>query len=156
MKNIFIYSLLLIFAISACASTSNIEPEELTQPSSHPNIDASSITPDLLTHEAEMQGEQLIQTTQISSVTSEDNPIEKAKEDLAQRRGVSVENIKVVAVISQEFSIDAFYCHATKDRIAKEESQQVLLGQSILLSALGSRYEYHANEQMVIFCQPLR
>jgi len=81
--------------------------------------------------------------------------IEKAKEDLAQRLGVSVDSVTVAAVIGQEFSTDAFYCRTKKERIAKEESPQVISGQSILLSASGRRYEYHASDQTVIFCRPL-
>jgi len=78
-----------------------------------------------------------------------------AKEDLAQRLGVSVDSITVGAVIGQEFSTDAFNCRTSKERIAKEESPSVVSGQTILLSASGRRYEYHASGQTVIFCRPL-
>ena len=78
-----------------------------------------------------------------------------AREDLARRLGVSVDSITVGAVIGQEFSTDAFNCRTSKERIAKEESPQVVSGQSILLSASGRRYEYHASGQTVIFCRPL-
>jgi hypothetical protein len=61
----------------------------------------------------------------------------------------------VAAVIGQEFSTDAFNCRTAKERIAKEDPPQVVSGQSILLSALGRRYEYHASDQTVIFCRPL-
>jgi hypothetical protein len=81
--------------------------------------------------------------------------INLAKQDLAQRLGVSVDSITVVAFIGQEFSTDAFYCQTTKGRIAKEESLQVVSGLSIMLSTSGRRYEYHASGQIVIFCQPL-
>lgn len=81
--------------------------------------------------------------------------IELARQDLAKRLGVSVESITVTAVIGQEFSTDAFYCHVTKERIAKNESLAVISGLSILLSASGRRYEYHASGETVIFCQPL-
>jgi hypothetical protein len=81
--------------------------------------------------------------------------IEKAKEDLAQRLGVSVDSVTVVAVIGQEFSTDAFYCRTSKERIAKEEPPLVVSGQSILLRAVGRQYEYHASDQMVVFCRPL-
>ena len=76
-----------------------------------------------------------------------------AKEDLAKRLGVSVESITVVAIIGQEFSTDAFYCRTTKGRVAKDESPAVISGVSILLSASGRRYEYHANDQMAVFCR---
>ena len=81
--------------------------------------------------------------------------IEKAKEDLAQRLGVSVDSISVATVIGQEFSTDAFNCQTSKERITKEDSPQVVSGQSILLSASGHRYEYHASDQTVIFCRLL-
>jgi hypothetical protein len=81
--------------------------------------------------------------------------IKLAKQDLAQRLRVSVDSITVAAVIGQEFSIDAFNCQASKERIAREEPPQVISGQSILLIASGHRYEYHASGQTVIFCRPL-
>ena len=79
----------------------------------------------------------------------------QAREDLARRLGVSVDNVTVDAVIGQEFSIDAFHCRTSKDRIAGDESPQVVSGQSILLNASAHRYEYHASGQTVIFCRPL-
>lgn len=78
-----------------------------------------------------------------------------AKDDMAKRLGISADDITVVSVISQEFSTNAFYCQVTKERIAKEESPQVVLGQSILLKALGRQYEYHASDKTVIFCRSL-
>jgi len=81
--------------------------------------------------------------------------VTQAREDLARRLGVPVESVTVAAVVGQEFSTDTFYCRTSKDRIAKEESPQVISGQSILLSASARRYEYHANGQTVIFCRPL-
>jgi hypothetical protein len=81
--------------------------------------------------------------------------VEVARQDLAQRLGVSVESVAVPAVIGQEFSTDAFYCRTTKDRIAKEDSPAVMAGFVIRLNVLGRRYEYHANGSTVIFCRPL-
>ena len=81
--------------------------------------------------------------------------VTRAKEDLAKRLGVPIGSITVGAVIGQEFSTDAFYCRTSKDRIARDESPLVMSGQSILLSALAHRYEYHASDQTVIFCRPL-
>ncbi len=78
-----------------------------------------------------------------------------AKKDLGKRLSVSVDSITVVAVIGQEFSSDAFYCRATKERIARDPAPEVMSGESILLSAAGRRYEYHASGQTVIFCRPL-
>jgi hypothetical protein len=81
---------------------------------------------------------------------------EKARQDLAQRLGISLDSIKVLHVIGQEFTADAFYCRGTKERIAKQESPQVISGQTILLSASDRRYEYHASDETVIFCRPLQ
>jgi hypothetical protein len=81
--------------------------------------------------------------------------VKLARLDLAQRLAVSVESITVTAVIGQEFSANAFYCRATKDRIAKDESSNQISGFSILLNASGRRYEYHAGGQRVTFCRQL-
>jgi hypothetical protein len=81
--------------------------------------------------------------------------VRQAQENLARRLRVPVESITVGAVIGQEFSADAFYCRTSKERIARDESPAVISGQSILLSASGRRYEYHASGQTVIFCRPL-
>ena len=90
------------------------------------------------------------------ALPSESTKIVKlAKQDLAQRLGVSVDSITVVAVIGQDFSTDAFYCRTTKERIARDESPTVMSGWSILLSVSGRRYEYHASGQTIVFCRPL-
>jgi hypothetical protein len=81
--------------------------------------------------------------------------VKLAREDLARRLRVSVDSITVVVVIGQEFSTDAFYCRKTKDRIAKDAPPEVISGESILLSASGRRYEYHASGQTIVFCRPL-
>jgi hypothetical protein len=82
--------------------------------------------------------------------------VKLATEDLARRLSIPTDSIAVVAVIGQEFSPNAFYCRGTKERIAREESPAVRLGESILLSAEGREYEYHASDQTVIFCRQLR
>lgn len=81
--------------------------------------------------------------------------VKLAKQDLAKRLDVSADDITVATVIGQEFSTDAFYCRTTKNRISKDESPAVISGVSILLSVSGRRYEYHANDQMVVFCRSL-
>ncbi len=81
--------------------------------------------------------------------------ISQAREDLARRFGVSVESITVGAVIGQEFSTDGFYCRTSKDRIARDESPQVIAGRTFLLSVSARRYEYHASGQTVVFCRSL-
>jgi hypothetical protein len=81
--------------------------------------------------------------------------VESARKDLAQRLGLSVDDISVLSVIGLEFSPEAFYCRTAKGRIAKEESPQVISGETILLAAQGDRYEYHASHPLVIFCRQL-
>ncbi len=78
-----------------------------------------------------------------------------AKQDLAQRLGVPLESVSVNAVIGQEFSSEAFYCRATKDRTPKQEPPVVMTGFVILLRASAGRYEYHASGPTVVFCRPL-
>jgi hypothetical protein len=79
-----------------------------------------------------------------------------AKDDLAHRLGISADSIDIVAVIRQEFPADAFYCRTMKERVARDESPAVIPGESILLSAAGRKYEYHASDQLILFCRPLR
>jgi hypothetical protein len=78
-----------------------------------------------------------------------------ARQDLARRLGISMDSVKVSAVIGQEFTNEAFYCQVTKERISKVESPASISGFSILLDASGQRYEYHASGQTVVFCRPL-
>ena len=81
--------------------------------------------------------------------------VDLARQDLAQRLGIPVDGITVTAVVGQEFSKETFNCQTSKERIAKEESPQVISGLSILLSVSGDRYEYHASGQTVSFCRSL-
>jgi hypothetical protein len=78
-----------------------------------------------------------------------------ARQDLAKRLGIPVEGIKVSAVIGQEFTQAAFYCRAPKGIVSNVETPADISGFSILLSASGQRYEYHASGQTVVFCRPL-
>jgi hypothetical protein len=147
----------LILLLTACNPIA-IQPDD-TMPSPAATlpvveIQARSIT-SLPTKEPEQVSTQMTQPTTPLFSSGSESLIEKAKQDLAQRLEVSVDSITVVAVIGQEFSTNAFYCRTTKERIAKEESPQVISGQSILLSASGRRYEYHASDQTVFFCRPL-
>ena len=92
---------------------------------------------------------------QLPSGNVSTDSIKLAEQDLVQRLGVSLVGITVTAVIGQEFSTTAFYCRATKDRIARDDSPSAMSGFSILLSVSGQLYEYHASGQTVIFCRPL-
>jgi len=76
-----------------------------------------------------------------------------ATADMAQRLGISSEDVSLVATIGQEFSADAFYCRATKEGFTKDEPRRVYSGVTILLEAAGRRYEYHASDQEVVFCR---
>jgi len=81
--------------------------------------------------------------------------IQSARQDLARRLGMAVDDITVIVVIGEEFSTNAFYCRTVKERIAREDPPAVISGFSILLKAAGGRYEYHASGQTVIFCRAL-
>ncbi len=81
--------------------------------------------------------------------------VKLARQDLAQRLGLPVDAVQVTAVIGQEFSSDAFACRTSKERVSKDPPLENVKGWSILLSALGRRYEYHASGQTVVFCRPL-
>jgi hypothetical protein len=85
-----------------------------------------------------------------------DEAVKLAKQDLAQRLGIPIEEITVSAVLGQEFSAQAFQCQIAKERIARDESPQIISGQAILLIVGGHQYEYHANGLQVIFCRILR
>jgi hypothetical protein len=92
----------------------------------------------------------------LSQDPAQADAIARAKLDLAQRLGVSVETITVSLVIGGEFSNEAFYCQAAKERTARDVSPVVIMGQRILLTAGGRKYEYHASDQQVIFCRQLK
>ena len=79
--------------------------------------------------------------------------VEFARQNLAERLGLPVDSISVATVIGQEFTPNGFYCQTTKDRIAKDDTPATISGWSILLSASGHRYEYHASGQTLIFCR---
>jgi hypothetical protein len=85
-----------------------------------------------------------------------DEAVKLAKQDLAQRLGISIEEITVSAVLGQEFSAQAFQCQIAKERITRDESPQIISGQAILLIVGGHQYEYHANGLQVIFCRKLK
>jgi hypothetical protein len=88
-------------------------------------------------------------------VQTQKETVQSAIKDLAQRLGLSVDDVTVLSVIGQEYSADAFYCRTAKGRIAKEEPPQLISGETILLEARGNRYEYHASDPLVVFCRPL-
>jgi hypothetical protein len=145
---------LLSLTLGSCGSSSQVAVEKspdlpLTSPTKEP---LSTLIP-----AQSIQGDntQMNPSLPTPSASGLEGLIEKAKEDLAQRLGISVDSVTVAAVIGQEFSTDAFNCRTSKERIARDESPAVISGHSILLSASGRRYEYHASDQTVIFCRPL-
>jgi hypothetical protein len=149
----------LALLLATCSQV--IAPTLLDQPQSPPAATLSEVdshmepTATLPPQEPEKDGTPMAQPIKPILPAGMELLIEKAKQDLSQRLGISVDGVTVSTVIRQEFSTNAFYCRATKDRIAKDESPAVIPGVSILLRASGRRYEYHASEQTIIFCRPL-
>jgi len=149
----------LILLLAACnqISAPALTDEALSTPAATlPIIVMQTVSkPTLPTQESQKDSTPMAQPIQRPPSSGLEGLIGKAKEDLAQRLRISINSITVTAVFGQEFSTDAFYCRVTKERIARDESPAVISGMSILLSASGSRYEYHASGQAVIFCRPL-
>lgn len=85
--------------------------------------------------------------------TISDPSVSRAREDLAQRLGLSIDEISVISALRMEFSAQAFYCQTVKERISRDAPVEVIEGQVILLAAGGGKYEYHANDTEVIFCR---
>ena len=127
---------------AAPASTATFEPAKAPEASPTAAEATATLTPGAPTVEAD--------TDQTSK-----EAVEKAKADLAKKLGISTSEITRVVVIGQEFSTDAFYCRATKDRIAKDEPPAVITGFIILLHVSGRRYEYHASGPTVLICRAL-
>jgi hypothetical protein len=91
-----------------------------------------------------------VDTNQASSET-----LEKAKADLANKLGIPNSEIGVLLVIEQEFTPDGFYCRTNKGRTSTDEPTLMISGETILLEAQGSRFEYHTDGQAVTFCRKL-
>lgn len=144
---------MLVLALPACTNFAGIEPEKSMETKPRPNIDASLTTPTLPTQALQKDYTPTSQYSQLPASTGSDFFIEEAKEDLAQRLGVSIDSITVVITIGQEFSSEAFHCKVSKERIARDESPDVIAGMTILLQSAGHRYEYHASNRTVIFCR---
>lgn len=96
-------------------------------------------------------------TAQITLPSMQDLAVDEfasqAKVDLADRLGVPVEDVTVISVLHLEFSAQAFYCQMVKERISRDAPPEILEGQLILLAAAGEKYEYHANQDNLIFCR---
>lgn len=153
MKYPSLFYIMLVLALPACTKVAGIEPEKSMETKPRATVDASLTTPILPTQALQEYGTPGPQYSQSPSSTGLDILIEEAREDLAQRLGVSIDSITVVAVIGQEFSSEAFHCKVSKERIARDESPDVTAGTTVLLQAAGHRYEYHASDRTVIFCR---
>jgi hypothetical protein len=117
-----------------------------------PPAQMETMEPSVAIEDELMSGTQISLPSDAESVES----IDLAKQDLAQRLGISIDLITVDVVIGQEFSAGAFHCQTSKERVAKQEPARAISGLIILLSAAGHRYEYHASGQTIVFCRPLR
>ena len=138
--------------IQAVAPTATMEP---TSKPSRPGSGVQMGTVISISPTQTIMEKKPVSGTPLAVPSESTENVRLAKEDLAGRLRVSVDDITVVAVIGGEFSTDAFYCRASKGRIAKDTSPEVISGVTILLSASGGRYEYHASDQTVVFCRPL-
>ncbi len=147
---------LILVSLANCSPSAPLAPEDANTSSS-----TQIFTAELATMEPQPEmvvpKDEAINGTQVTPALDNGltESVQLAKQDLAQRLGIMVDDIVVTAVINQEFSTDAFYCRATKERIARDESPQAVSGLSILLNTSGRRYEYHASGRMIIFCRIL-
>ena len=82
-----------------------------------------------------------------------DPSVSQAMDDLAQRLGITADKISLVSVLRMEFTLQAFYCRAVKERTSRDAPPEIMEGQVILLAAAGKQYEYHANDNEVFFCR---
>ncbi len=163
MKSILIILLFAVLLVGCSASSTqealhSLSPQALSQPIATSPMVVSQVDP-TATVIFQVPGASMTPAPLPSVVpipSGLEAQIEKARQDLAQKLGVAVEDVTVTAVIGQEFSANAFYCRKTTERIARDDSSILISGQSILLNASGGRYEYHASEQTVVFCRPLQ
>jgi len=77
-------------------------------------------------------------------------PIEQAREDLAQRLGMDIEEIEVVMVEAVEWPDASLGCPQPGMMYA----QVITPGYRILLRAGDKTYEYHSDYKRAILCQP--
>lgn len=79
-----------------------------------------------------------------------ENLLEKAREDLAQRLGVSTSQIMLVEVTEVEWSDSSLGCPQPE----MSYLQVITPGYRILLEANGIQYEYHSNRgAYVVYCE---
>jgi len=84
-----------------------------------------------------------------------DPQVQRAVDDLASRLKLDAGQVRVAAVIGQDFSLQGFSCKAIKERTGREAPEQNITGRTILLEAAGRRFEYHAGKDTVFFCRSI-
>lgn len=82
----------------------------------------------------------------------DDELITRAKADLANRLGVTVDQVELISALKTVFTAQAFFCQTVKERITRDAPPETIEGQFILLAAAGKKYEYHANDTNLVFC----
>ncbi|MGA9349783.1 MAG: hypothetical protein WBW48_13395 [Anaerolineae bacterium] len=86
----------------------------------------------------------------IRSMVSPEKAIASAREDLAKRLGIPVEEVTVVSVVGDEFPASNLGCPCPK--CPERPIPAIVTGQRITMAAQGKNYEYHARGNMVVFC----
>jgi len=83
-------------------------------------------------------------------MVSPEGAIISAREDLAKRLGIPIEEVTVVSVVEDEFPASDLGCPCPK--CPERPIPAFVMGQRIILAAQGKNYEYHARGSMVVFC----
>ena len=150
---------LVLLVLAACAQPGGIDalPPLAPSPIGHDRIE----TPELV-HSAEtpITGAQPTEPGEPEPLKlpagqniSQDALASRARLDLANRLGLSIDQVQVISVLHTEFSAQAFFCQMAKERITRDAPPEIVEGQLIVLDVAGERYEYHANESNLVFCR---
>lgn len=78
--------------------------------------------------------------------------VELAKRDLAQRLGLSADEIDVVKVMEMELPIQNLGCPGKRE--SEFTTRGLVMGYEIVLSAKGEEHVYHGHRGRVVFCKP--
>jgi hypothetical protein len=76
--------------------------------------------------------------------------VERARDDLAQRLKVELEEVEVVTVVTDEYAWDDLLCPSGKE--PGRPIPAFVVGQEIVLSAGGAEYLYRAQGSALVFC----
>ena len=162
--------MLIAASLAACAPGAAPAVGEPAVPSSQPPAGQPGIAPIIVAVPTEPQPEPPVGAVAPPPAVTQENPmsgtptlfgdismesVDTARQDLARKLQVALDQVTVQSVIGQDFSVNAFYCRSAKDRIAKDDAPAAMSGFTILLSAAGGRYEYHASGPTVVFCRPV-